>query len=568
MVSFAHVSNFIPSHSGLQVCISDSKPVQVLQWQCQGEPKADLVRGVYTTTPLHIEKANHFVRLAKETCSDLVLTPEYSFPCEVLDIVVGDRELWPEKGSLWCLGMQGYARQEFTEKLELWTSTGNTLVIRSAFERIVMRHFVDTLIYLFVLDDGRLCILPQFKTTPMSDKWNEYEARGLCTSDLIYIFDLYGDSDDQNRFLSILCSDALGVQAQDILDETKGKHLTVFHAQLNQEPRHPDFRSFRSSFFDRNAGRDIRLITLNWAEGTNIDDSQFNKPWSAFYKKTVRGELAEQLLRASNHDKGTYYALYHFTEIWYSHREEHCKRFDINKGFQLGASYAAIAHNEPITQDYFLYNAAESSWDPVRPNQQHALTELIQSHGSDYDFPLSASPHDSDAFFGLCFGHFLEGELVAEDDELVTRLFSGSDHESDHKRRAKAVQYRKLIQLIKMQEFPLEFEHLIDNHMLYLDSSTAEEKLKYGNVYPKDVAPDQRNPFLSALFMISGYTTKDDVEKQVDMLSKKLHPNLRNRMVIYYFSPETERYECFDEHLMQTRIDKATYSKSLSSIKG
>jgi len=196
-----------------------------------------------------------------------------------------------------------------------------------------------------------------------------------------------------------------------------------------------------------------------------------------------------------------------------------------------------------------LYNADEGSWNPVLIDHQHTLTELIQSHGSDYDFPLGASPNDNDAFFGLCFGHFLEGELRAEDDELVTRLFFGSDQESDQKRRNKAFQYDKLIQLIKKQEFPPEFEELINNHMLYLDSATAEEKSKYGNVYPKDVAPNQRHPFLSALFMISGYTSKDEVEKQVDMLSKRLHPNLRNRMAVYYFSLETERYECFDEHL-------------------
>ncbi len=569
MVNFVLVSDMISSHNGLQICISDSRPVQVLQWQCQGEPTADLVRGVYTTTQLHIEKAINFVRLAKETCAELVLTPEYSFPCEVLNTIVNDGQLWPERGSLWCLGMQGYSRQDFAKKLEEWKSTGKTLVIGTAFDQILIRNFVDTLIYLFLLDDGRLCILPQFKTTPMSDKWNEYEVRGLCTSDLIYVFDLKGKSDDQNRFLSILCSDVLGIKAEEILDNTKGMSLTIFHAQLNQEPRHPDFRSFRSAFFDRNAGRDIRFITLNWAEGTVIDGLQFSKPWSAFYKRSIRGrgEVAEQPLRACNHEKGTYYTLHNFTEVWYSHREEHCKRFDINKAYQLGASYPSIAHKEPITQDYFIYNAVEKFWRPVT-ERHYTLEELIGSHGQEYDFPLKATPHDNDAFFGLCFGHFLEGELMADENELVTRLFSGSDQESDLKRHAKAIQYKKLIQLIKKQEFPPEFEYLNNNHVFYLDSATAEDKLKYGNVYQKDVEPDHRNPSLSALFIISECISKDEVEKQVDMLSKRLHPNLHNRMVVYYFSPETDRYECFYDHLMQTRIDKATYSKSLSSIKG
>ncbi|MBP1990558.1 hypothetical protein [Paenibacillus eucommiae] len=593
MVELAHVSTLIPFHSGLQVCVSDSRPIQVLQWQCQGEPTADLVRGVYTTNPLHIDKAADFIRLAKETCAELVLTPEYSFPCEVLDMIIGDTKLWPDKGSLWCLGMQGYERQEFAGKLELWTSSGRTLVVRGAFERLKQRLFIDTLIYLFVLDDGRLCILPQFKTIPMSDKWNEYEGKGLCTSDLIYVFDLCGRSEDQNRFLSILCSDALGVQAQEVLDFTQGKHLTIFHAQLNQEPRHDDFRAFRGCLLDRYAGRDIRILTLNWAAGTTIEHLHFSKPWSAFYKKTARRELPEQRHRTSNHAKGTYFALHKFTEIWYSHREEHCKRFDINKGFQIGASYAATTHPEPITQDYFVFDTEQQSWnsapsgihgphEPHEPSGPHGAREpngnaepsgysmkaFIESHGQDYDYPLHAAPHDCDAFFGLCFGHFLEGELSAADDELVSRMLFGSDEESDQKRNEKALQYKTLIKLIKKQDFPLEMQELTDNHELYLDSQTAEDKLKYGNVYPKNLSPEQRNPFQSALFMISEHKSREQVAQQVDELSRKLHLNFRNRVVVYYFSAESNKYERFDEHLQQKRIDKATYSKSLSSIKG
>lgn len=567
MSSFKHVSHCIPGHSGLRVCIADTSPVKVLQWQCRGELMADLERGVYATDSLHIDKAKNFIHLAKRTCADLVLTPEYSFPCEVLDIIVGDKELWPGKGSLWCLGMQGYARQEFTRKLGEWAGMINLSVVRDAFEQIKESYFIDTLIYLFMLDDGRLCILPQFKTVPMAEPWNDYETRGLCNGDLIYVFDLCGKSDDLNRFLSILCSDVLCVNAQNILNETKGMDLTIFHAQLNQEPRHEAFTLFRKSFFEKNTRGNIRLITLNWAEGTTVDGQPFSKPWSAFYKKSNQGLISGQKLRMKNHDKGTYYALNRYTEIWYSDREEHCKQFDINKGFDPNAFCAATAHYEPTTQEYYQYNADTKSWCSGSKDQRPALVKLIGRHGADYDFPLDASPHDSDVFFGLCFGHFLEGELRTEN-ELVTRLFSGSDDESDQKRKAKAEQYKKLIRLIRKQNFPPALKDLIDNHEFYLDSATAEEKNKYGNVYPKTVAQGERNPFSSALFVISGCTRQEEIESLVDRLGKSMHPNMCNRVVVYYFSLKTERYECFSEHLNQTRIDKATYSKSLSSIKG
>jgi len=320
MTEFINVSELLPEHSGLQVCISDTNPVKVLQWQCKGEPIADLKRGVYLNSLDHLKKAESFIRLAKETYADLVLTPEYSFPDEMLNRIVYDSALWPAKGALWCLGMEGYSLHELRKKMDEWESTGHTLVIRNASSRLIERNFVDVLIYLFLIDDKTLCILPQFKTVPMSELWNDYEVTRLCTGELIYIFDLSGSEADQNRFLSLICSDALSVDPQKFLDKTEGKNLTIFHAQLNPDPRHQGFRSFRDRIFNRNTGRDIRLITLNWADGTSIDNIEFNKPWSAFYKKSTDGTIAGKDLRVRNLDKGTFYALHKYTEIWYSHR--------------------------------------------------------------------------------------------------------------------------------------------------------------------------------------------------------------------------------------------------------
>ncbi|AIQ73001.1 hypothetical protein [Paenibacillus odorifer] len=569
MAEFINVSEIIPPHSGLQICLSNNEPIKVLQWQCQSEPVADLQKGVFTTDPLFIIKAIEFIQLAKETNSDLVLTPEYSFPNEVLDTIVRTPEIWPRKGALWCLSMQGSTIKEFSEKLELWTATGRILIVKDAWERLSSRSFIDSLVYLFITDDNNLCVIPQFKTSHMSERMNEYESGRLSTSDLIYVFDLVGSSHDLNRFMSIICSDALCIEPKDILNFTVGKNLTLFHAQLNHKPRDSTFRAFRDYFLDRDHGRDIRIITLNWADGTIIDGEKFDKPWSAFYKKEQSGNIAERELRNINQNKGTFYALYRkYTEIWYSCKDEHCKLFDINKGFQPGSFYPANPRNEPITREYYSFGL-EDKWNPEACNDQtYTFRALIDEHGQDYSFPMYADINDCDAFFGLCFGHFLEGELSADNDELTSRLLLGPDVESDKKRTSKVSQYNLLVKLIKKQVFPMELENLINNHFLHLDSQTAEDKWKYGNVYPKDIPFDELNPYHSALFIISEYNEKTEVARQVDDICKKLHRSFRNKVVIYYFSRETEKYEYFDEHLKQTRIDKASFSKSLSSIKG
>jgi hypothetical protein len=569
MTDFINVSEIIPPHNGLQVCLSNNEPVKILQWQCKSEPIADLQNGVFTTDSLFILKAMDFVHLAKRTNADLILTPEYSFPNEVLDTIIKTPELWPGKGALWCLGMQGSSLKEFNNNINIWESTGRVLIVSDALIRMTPRSFVDCIIYLFIMDDGTLCLIPQFKTNHMSESWNDYETRELCTSSLIFVFDLFGKSHDQNRFLSIICSDALCIEPKEILDFTEGKNLTLFHPQLNQKPRDKTFRDFRNYFFDRYpGGRDIRIITLNWAEGTLIDKLLFERPWSAFYKKNQSNTLADRELRNINHNKGTYYALRDsHNEIWYSCRKEHCKLYDINKGFQPGAFYPASPRKEPITLDYFLFNEEENQWAHSEcEDHVNSLRSLIGEHGEDYRFPIYADIHDCDAFFGLCFGHFIEGEFSATKDELVTRVLLGSDSESDNERTNKISQYNMLVKLIKKQDFPLEFENLIDNHFFHIDSFTAEDNVKFGNVYPKD-KKEELNPFNSALFIISELKNRDEVAKQIDEISKRLHTSFRNKVVIYYFSYETGKFEYFDEHLKQTRIDKATFSKSLSSIK-
>ncbi|MEK4107026.1 hypothetical protein NST28_23280 [Paenibacillus sp. FSL R10-2791] len=565
MAELINLSELIPTHTGLQICISDTNPVQVLQWQCEGKPVADLQRGVYSDSILHLKKSEAFIKLAKDTNADLVITPEYSFPNETLDKIIYDTSLWPSKGALWCLGMEGSSLNQFERKMDLWEEAGNTLVIRHAFTRLLKRNFVDALVYLFLIDEKTLCILPQFKTYPMSEVWNDYEVNSLCKGEVIYIFDLVGGRDDLNRFVSLLCSDALGIGPNELLDKTKGKFLTVFHAQLNTEPRHQSLRAFRKGLFDLNAGREIRLITLNWADATIIDDIEFKKPWSAFYKKALNGSLSKRDVRALNLSKGTFYALHNYTEIWYSHRKEHCKRFDINKAFQLGVSHALVTHNEPVTKNCYCFDSKHQDWVSSLCDPVYSIQDIIDSFGDDYDYPLFSDPHDSDAFFGLCFGHFLDGELKAADDEVVSRMMFGSDMEADKKRRVKASEYKRLITLLKRQRFPEEFINFQNNHRLYLDSETAETPHKFGNVYPKNTPLEKLSPYDSVLCIISAYSDPYDVEEQINGIRQRLHSAFQHRLIVYYRPDDSDEYIYYD--LSQTRIDKATNVKSLSSIK-
>lgn len=224
------------------------------------------------------------------------------------------------------------------------------------------------------------------------------------------------------------------------------------------------------------------------------------------------------------------------------------------------------AHHEPVTNSCFCFEDSTKQWISGKCDPPYSIQDLVESLGEEYDFPLYADPHDSDAFFGLCFGHFLEGELKAEDNELVTRMMFGSDYEADSKRRSKAGRFKRLVTLLRRQRFPEEFKKEFENnHRLHIDSETADTTQKYGNVYPKNTPIEELNPFKSLLCVISAYTNYDDVEKQVSDIIQQLHSSFRHRVVVYYLPDDSDEYTFFN--LSQTRIDKATSNKALSSIK-
>ena len=563
MTAIVPVSKFFNNHNGLNVCTPNGEPIKIIQWQSYSDLKYNLRDGVYDDTVNFQGKAREFIKIAIQNNCDLLLTPEYSFPYPVLEEVISGNLNAPSKGQLWALCMQGESRDKFTERVEKWKCQSNIRVIDVAFDATSSKSFVAPLIYIFLDNENNICIIPQFKTHPMADARNEFEAPYLCTGNIVFEFDLTGVQDSQNRFISIICSDVHNIKSEEILLKSSGNKVIIFHPQLNPDPRYDTFTVFRKGFYEYSNNKEVKVITLNWSEGTNIDKHKFLKPYSAYYKKG-NSKLTNMINNIyGNHAKGTYFTLCNHTEIWFSTREEHCKIFLISKGDNGGVAWAAAHRDDPTTIKHFSYT--NNGWTETRLKDD-LLKFIKNNQGKDYTYPLDLFSRD--VFFGICFGHMFDGEIKANRDELSSRMVVGSDLESDYQRHSKSGDFNDLVKLLKRGRFPESLSYLIDNHEFRIDRELAEKDIITGNLYPKTKPKGQPvTPFDGVLVVISRKRNENEIRLLLKEITDKLHEDTKKRVLIYYRPADRSEFEYFSEHLEQKNISQAEFSRSITSFK-
>jgi len=564
MTSIVPISTFFKNHNGLNVCIPNGEPIKVIQWQSSSDLKYNNTDGVYDKSPNFQNKAREYIKTAYLNKCDLLLTPEYSFPYSVLEEIIMGNLYLPDKGQLWALCMQGENKNDFLERIKRWNCLSNTRVVDLAFETTSSKSFVAPLIYIFLDNENNICIIPQFKTHPMADARNKFEAPNLCTGSIVFEFDLTGEQVSQNRFISIICSDVHNIKSDEIISNTTGSKLVVFHPQLNQDPRYDTFTAFRKGFFEYSNNKEVKVITLNWSAETMIDKEKFQIPYSAYYKKGNSSELINMIDNIYwNHSKGTYLTFCNHTEIWFSTREEHCKVYLISKGDNGGVAWAAAHRDDPTTVNYFKFE--NSTWKVARVKDD-LLKFVKNNQGEDYTFPMDLFSRD--VFFGICFGHMFDGEIKASKDELSTRMIVGSDYHSDNTRHNKAGDFNDLVKLLQRGRFPAPLSYLINNHEFRIDKKLAKNNIIAGNLYPKmKPSGEDINPFDGVLVVISNKRNEKEIRQLLKEITKKIHTNTKERVLIYYRPSNSFEFECFSEHLEQKNIGKAEFSSSITSFK-
>lgn len=292
-------------HPTLNALTPSAMNYKTMMFQPRGEIEAS-VAGVFSKDrELALDQFTKFLGMACEREADLVVTPEYSMPWEVLKKSIADG-IQPAQGKLWVLGCESIKLQELNMlKAQLEPD------VKVLFEPLNAQgnRFLDPLAYVFhapkVGGGGtQLVVLVQFKTKPMADA-DHFEINGLQLGSRVYTF---ARSHNDIRLVSLICSDAFGLldpQAEEIYKKT-----LIIHLQLNPKPRHEEFRRYRDRIL-RFGSSETEIICLNWACDVVEWCGATKKPWknvaaSAWYLKPDTFDFRDQTI-AANHKRGLYY---------------------------------------------------------------------------------------------------------------------------------------------------------------------------------------------------------------------------------------------------------------------
>lgn len=247
-----------------------------------------------------------FLKDAYDSQADLVVTPEYSMPWEILVQSI-KTNIVPSQGRLWVLGCESIKYNDL-ESVKRDLAPYATMI----YEPISAdrERFTDPLAYVFYAPpvDGhgaaKLVLLVQFKNYPMGDK-DHFEINGMQRGTRIYQF---GGNGQPIKLVSLICSDVFRFEDADA--EAIYDRALVIHIQLNPKPRHEQFRLYRDRLL-KFQGDETELICLNWARDVHAWCGEQDKPWnniagSAWYLRPDKYDERDATLCA-NHQRGLYY---------------------------------------------------------------------------------------------------------------------------------------------------------------------------------------------------------------------------------------------------------------------
>ncbi|MEK8130019.1 hypothetical protein WMW72_19115 [Paenibacillus filicis] len=446
-------SRLVPSFHFLN--IEDDSPFRLMRMQPQEQLTACPDEGVQHTTAGHLNKCREALRIARAEHADLLMTPEYCVPVSLIHEILTTPSLQPHPNSLWCLGCQSLSLEAFHDHMMHWGDLA--IVARKPLEDMRPSRFVNFLLYMFLSQEGRLCLVPQLKMQRMNDPQFVCEGAGLSLGSKVILF---GDS-SANQLFSILCADAFHPEIKPgslFVPNREPRRFIVLHPQLNPGPRHPDISALRNNLFDNTSARDMIYITCNWADGTVIRTAEgpplaITSPWSSIYRRFISldGQQSwnEQLrkTRTDNlrHGLGFGFLAKKKYKVWFAVKAEHLQLILLTKPYDGGAELVR-PRGSVQAEKAFIPSDDGNGWRQSELTFPTALPALLTAEAAEeLAYPLTASVEERDKFFGYCLGHLEDGQLTITDQEHSPRL---SYHVDDHCESARQREAGLVIRLI------------------------------------------------------------------------------------------------------------------------
>ncbi len=444
------------------ICQSNTNVFSLMQLQCHAEVTFNVSHGPRVVNLDHYNLCRAALIATKAKEADILVTPEYSFPIELISEMVIDEDIQPAIGKIWCLACQGEPLTKFEKLVSDWSNKG-AYIINASLLNVHRKKFVNAIIYVFKLTNKRLCIVPQLKTYPMADRSLEGEGPNLTLGKKIVLF----GKGQSNVLGGFICSDVLNNELLPKLMERQ-EHLILIHPQMNEKPRQHDFSRLREYIYRTAFGDRCIVITANWAYGTKINGSAytFNNPWSCIYIKNYDPDWVNtyRQIRQKNFSAGQGFAYWEEcrTHIWYSFKSEHLKFVFIKKPRQNGPKVCE-PNLEVSNIETFTPSDTRNSWEPADLKFDLSLNKLLEVDNC-YQFPLNAQLEERDIFFGLSLGTLEEGQLTALRDETCERVGLHIDDECEALRIEAIGKFLKLIECLTDKCVPVYLQKLRNTH--------------------------------------------------------------------------------------------------------
>ncbi len=576
----------------LQICNDEIRSVSVLQYKAQGCLLYSHEKGMYSENQIsQVRRIHEFLKTADSCGIDLVITPEASVPFDIVKGIIEGNEVTPEKGKLWCLGVEGIAKREYNLLVEEWGNRQDIIFIYP--QSINMSKHINALFYFFQTMDDKLAVVLQAKTGAMRDVSYSHEQADLSTGEEIFILDLNGTEVAQNVFATLICADILNINCADFCSKFHGKSPVILNIQMNKKPFHEKIIGFRRTFFEDNAIRNAQMIVANWGRGTTIheegkdnEDKGYSDSGSTIYfslgnnhwQNSINSifENREFIIKGigESQKSGLEYFLTRQYEIWKIQEEIQVAYYEKKVGNSKSFERDVMGRQfYPFIVQKYRYNETELlEVDNVNHCDCNEMTEILNmlQHRASEDIKKCADKNCkectrfyADVLIGWCLGEEVSDEFLVSDGKAhrtVQALYQ------DDKEKDKKVNLKKLMHGMETLPFPERFGEYNENQdfSFEIDHDAAE---RGGNNKYNLAHKCKKSGYKQLLVIFLGDMEIGDVRRRYTEIKKSVHIDRQDNILIYYADMDgihiyAEPYE--QESIL---VHNADYSADIESFK-
>ncbi len=336
------------------LCTDKKATFSLLKLQCGGFTPTFGQNKPFSLNISHQNLCLQTVKLAQKESIDLLLTPEYSFPLDLLEEILTEPSMWPSIGKIWCLGCQGESDNGFSKRLSKWRKLG-ALVISQSFDQAAKHGFTVPVIFAFQLSNQQLCVVIQLKTLPMSDQNCQHEGADLTLGSIIYRF---GDN-SSTKLYCLICADIMNraITLSQFFPQSND-HIVILHPQLNPFPKHTVFEHFKQELFLADVGRNTIYITANWSTEVikKMSKGKNRFPQSAIYCKATESSKNSAKSKEKSKTKRFSYDNQLRLNIWIAQKKANLQHAIIHKTCAFLYSAPVTSTKQLIIKNEWLVN--------------------------------------------------------------------------------------------------------------------------------------------------------------------------------------------------------------------